>query len=127
MNCPKCGNVVNEGASFCAVCGQSLNGTPQVTNQTGKTITVTREKKIMGFAIPFPVFVDGTKIGDLKNGTSLSCEVQPGKHKVVLKCVEKDTEQEVELTDQNNGVEVTCVAKMGLIAARAKITNVTYK
>ena len=55
-------------------------------------LTITREKRFMGWAIPFSVFVDGVKVGDIKNGKSLSCQVGLGSHVVLVKCVEKDVE-----------------------------------
>ena len=119
MKCSNCGKEVNKG-SFCPECGSSLS--------TGKMIElyVKRKKKIMGCAIPFPVYVDDVKIGDLKNGTTLKCEVCEGKHRVVLKCVEKEVVQEIDVTPTTSSVEVICHATIGLVAAVAKLDGVNY-
>ena len=69
----------------------------------------------------------GVKVGDLKNGTSLSCQVGLGSHDVLIKCVEKDVHQNIMVTASHQSVEVVARAKMGLLAAVAKITNVIYK
>lgn len=92
-----------------------------------KEIIITREKKLMGFAVPFPVFVDDVKVGDLKNGKSITVNVGIGRHKVVFKCVEKEVVQEVEIKEENQRVSIVCVAKMGFVAAIAKIKEVTYQ
>ncbi|MBR2603610.1 MAG: hypothetical protein IKE10_01100 [Bacilli bacterium] len=115
MYCTECGKALNE-AGICDACEK---------NKT-KKIIVTREKKVMGFAISFPVFIDGEKLDNLGNGKSLEKVVSPGKHVVEFRCVEKTITQEVTL-DKNDTVEITCKASMGLIAAIASITDIEYK
>ncbi|MGN0456405.1 MAG: zinc-ribbon domain-containing protein [Acutalibacteraceae bacterium] len=34
MNCPKCGNQLENGSTFCTKCGTQLNAAPQYTQQT---------------------------------------------------------------------------------------------
>ena len=121
MNCPNCG--VEVRGKFCPECGTKIES----SNSDKKiTLTVTRKKKVMGFAIPFPVYVDGEKIGSLGNGKSLTCEVGEGTHTVMFKCVEKDVKQEINVTSVTNSVEVTCQAKMGLAAAVTQVLDVKY-
>lgn len=115
MFCTECGSALNE-AGVCEACEKNKS----------KKIIVTREKKVMGFAISFPVYIDGVQLGSLGNGKSLEMNVAPGKHVVEFRCVEKTITQEVTL-NENDSVEVTCKASMGLIAAIASITNVEYK
>lgn len=110
---------------------QQFYNTPLSANPVNNNglvpLQITREKRFMGWAIPFSVFVDGVKVGDLKNGTSLSCQVGLGSHDVLIKCVEKDVHQNIMVTASHQSVEVVARAKMGLLAAVAKITNVIYK
>ena len=120
MNCPTCNKLLDDNAKFCGVCGTKIEA------NANAVLTVTRTKKVMGFAIPFTIFVDNTELGSLKNGSSLTCNVGVGKHKVIFKCVEKNVEQEIEVTPSTNAVEVVCHAKMGLLAAVAKIDKVNY-
>ena len=121
MFCSKCGKEVNKG-KFCPECGNSIE-----SNNTGDVkLIVTRKKKVMGFAIPFSVYVDNAKIGSLGNGKSLHCEVGEGTHTVMFKCVEKDVIQEVNVTHDTKSVEVTCQARMGLAAAVAQVLDVKY-
>lgn len=89
-------------------------------------IKVTRLKKVFGFAIPFELYIDDEKIGSLSNGKSFDKEVSEGVHKVVIKSVENNFEQEVSLDDEHKNVEITLTAKMGLIAARPNIKEVRY-
>lgn len=39
MNCPKCGNQLENGATFCTNCGTQLNAAPQYTQQTANQQT----------------------------------------------------------------------------------------
>ena len=122
MVCTNCGKEVEKG-NFCPNCGNKLEG-----NDNGRkvTLTVTRNKRMLGFAISFPVIVDDMDLGKLKNGQSLTCEVSEGIHTVKFKCVEKTVEQEITINSSTNSVEVICQAKMGLAAAIADILDVKY-
>lgn len=124
MFCNKCGTQIKSGEGFCTGCGRKIE-----KDEFGKVckLIVTREKKVMGFAITFPVFVDGVELGKLGNGKSLETDVLVGKHTVEFRCVEKTISQDVELKEDNNSVEVVCRADMGLIAAVAHVTKVEYK
>lgn len=122
MFCPNCGKEVNKG-KFCPECGSSL----EISNNTGDVkLIVTRNKRVIGCAIPFSVYVDDVKIGSLGNGKSLTCEVGEGVHTVMFKCVEKNVTQEVNVTSDTKSVEVTCRARMGLAAAIAQVLDVKY-
>ena len=122
MFCPNCGREVNKG-KFCPECGSSL----ETSNNTGDVkLIVTRNKRVIGCAIPFSVYVDDVKIGSLGNGKSLICEVGEGTHTIMFKCVEKNVTQEVNVTSDTKSVEVTCRARMGLAAAIAQVLDVKY-
>ena len=122
MFCPNCGKEIEKG-NFCPSCGNKIEG-----NDNGRkvSLTITRNKKIMGFAISFPIFVDGVEIGKLKNGQSLNYEVSEGIHKVLFKSVEKDLEQEITINSNTNSVEIICQLKMGLVAGVPQILDVKY-
>lgn len=146
--CPFCGEKVGEVDNTSSTAVESVNNdTNAVTNNSVPSepvssmitnnntvnnnglvpLTIIRKKKFMGWAIPFSVFVDGVKVGDIKNGKSLSCQVGLGSHVVLIKCVEKDITQNIMVTGNHHAVEVTIKATMGLLAAVADITNVVYK
>ena len=126
--CSNCGSLLNSG-NFCSSCGTKINNNLTIYNQTTNNhlLTVTRQKKTLGFAVSFTVHVDGNIIGKLKNGESLSCSLNPGKHVVNIESVEKNTIEEIIINDNTNSVEIIVVAKMGIIAANAKIVDVIYK
>lgn len=134
MFCSNCGKKVK--GNFCGACGtkvvgntvQEENSTIKVEEGTSRNVvlTVTRTKKILGFAISFSVYVDDVQIGSLGNGKSLTYNVSEGNHKVVFKCVEKDVIQEINVLSTTNSVEVVCHAKMGLVAAVANVDEVKY-
>ncbi len=48
MNCPRCGNNVVEGASFCSKCGASLTSASQFLIVTTPTIAGYKIKKVLG-------------------------------------------------------------------------------
>jgi hypothetical protein len=48
MNCPKCGNVNFEGASFCSKCGAQLTQTSQFLIVTTPTVAGYKIKKVLG-------------------------------------------------------------------------------
>lgn len=90
-------------------------------------LTVTREKRIIGFAISFDVLVDNNKIGSLKNGSFINYNLEPGKHIISVKSLEKTVNQEIEINDEHKSVEIIVNLKMGFLAGRANIKEVIYK
>lgn len=134
--CINCGNKI-DGGNFCSSCGMKvsdnlvddtnvINNDQQVEN--GDIIlNVTRQKKTMGFAVPFTVHVDNVTIGKLKNGSTISCNIKPGHHVVNIESVEKNTIKEIDVDEFTNSVEIVVVAKMGFVAATAKLVDVIYK
>ena len=118
MKCSNCNNEVEENKNFCPKCGNKLGE---------YTLVVTRQKKTMGFAIPFAIYVDDIKIGDLKNGSSITYNLTNGKHTVSINSVEKNMEKEFTLDEDHKCFEIVFCAQMGLIAARPNIISFQYK
>lgn len=123
MICLNCGYKLELGAKFCTHCGKETSLSDP--NKTGK-INIIREKKVFGFAIPFDVYVDDSKLGSLKNGSTLTCPASLDIHEIVLKSTEKDVIQSVSLSEDKKEVTIRIVPKMGLIAAKPFIKEVTY-
>ncbi len=119
--CVKCGNKL-DGGNFCSNCGMKVHSNNKVI-----TLNITRKKRTMGFAVPFTVHVDGIIIGKLKNGCTLSCNITLGKHQVNIESVEKNTIQEINVNENTNSVEIVVVAKLGFVAATAKLVDIIYK
>ena len=138
--CTKCGSKL-DGGNFCTACGAKIDGTlvknkdnknietKEIVNKEGKNIilNVTRKEKILGFAVQFTVHVDENIIGKLKNGTTVTCNIKPGHHTVNIESFEKNTIQEIDVDENTNSVEIVVVAKMGIVAATAKLVDVIYK
>ena len=120
MRCIGCGTEY-EG-TLCPNCGIISQ-----LNDRMVTLTITRKKKIMGFAMPFEVFVDNNRIGSIDNGDNLSCQIKEGVHKIIFKCADKNVEQDIEVKKEHNSVEVMCHTKMGLGAGIIKVDNVIYR
>ena len=121
MFCENCGNKLNTASNFCTKCGEKVNRDNLVT------LTLTREKSYLGMAMSIKVFVDETEIGVLKNGTSLTYDVPGGIHKVGFKTPEKNVVQEVNISENTNGVEIVVAMSMGILTGKAKIKNVIYR
>lgn len=122
MKCVNCGNELAMGATFCGECGAKVAS----SDDKKVKVSIIRRKSILGFAVPFTVLVDDVNVGSLKNGGTVECNVTYGKHKVIIRAVEKDTIQEIDVNDTVNSVEIHTVAKMGLIAATVKVEEVKY-
>jgi hypothetical protein len=58
--------------------------TASATPETGDSalMTVYRKKRIVGLALHTSVYVDGTEIAELGNGTFVKVKVAPGQHRV---------------------------------------------
>ena len=144
--CINCGNKL-DGGNFCSSCGTRVNqniiknevnninndlvAENNINNQQVENkniiLNITRQKKTMGFAVPFTVHVDDVVIGKLKNGSTISYNIKPGHHVVNIESVEKNTIEEIDVTESMSSIEIIVVAKMGFIAATAKLVDVIYK
>lgn len=100
--------------------------TPLSSTSTTATLKVIRKKKLFGFAISFSVSVDGKKIGDLKNGVTLTCELDRCSHKLKIASLEKDISQEINISEGCSVVEAKVSLGMGILAGRPRIDDVKY-
>ena len=117
MKCSNCNKEVEDNKNFCPNCG----------NKLGEYILkVTRKKKAMGFAIPFPVFVDNNKIGDISNGKTITYNLIKGTHIVSINSVERKLEKEITLDEEHKEVEIIFAAQMGLLAANPYLIEIKY-
>ncbi len=117
--CSKCGNELK--GKFCSFCGNNC--------EIGRTIPliVRREKRTMGFAISFGVYVDGVKVGSLSNGGTVTYDVCEGMHKVEVKSLEDSVVQDVFVKSDTNSIEMVITLKMGLLAGKAFLKEVNYR
>ena len=93
---------------------------------TTATLKVIRPKKFIGILIKFSVLVDGKKIGDLKNGVTLTCDLDRGSHKLIITSLEKDISQDINIVDGCKVVEVKVSIGMGILAGRPHIDDIKY-
>ncbi len=120
MICPICNTNNPEGSKFCSSCGQII------VNDSLPKITISRVKKLWGFAVSFQVYVDNQLVGSLANGGNIVVEVSPGKHMVRLSLLGSQIEESIELNDQQKNVVLTIKPKMGLLAARPYLVSKVY-
>ncbi len=89
-------------------------------------LTVSRLKKMFGFAIKVKVLVDDEELGKLSAGDSVTKELAPGTHKVSLKTAETVVDQEVNITDTTKTVDISFKLKLGLVVGAPQIVDVKY-
>lgn len=79
--CKKCNVEINDNEKICSKCGvvQSEN------KEFIPTIEVLRESSIVGCLLSYSVFVDGVKIGIIKNGEKRRFQIDPGLHEIYIK------------------------------------------
>ena len=82
---------------------------------------------MFAFAIPFELFIDDSKIGNLPNNSTLTSQVTLGEHIVKIKSPETSITQNIVLNNDKKEVEIRVVPKMGLIAAKPKIIQILFK
>ena len=117
MKCSNCNNEVEDNKNFCPKCGNKLGD---------YTLIVTRKKKAMGCLLPFPIYVDKNKICDIKNGQTITYNLNKGKHTVSINSVEKNMEKEFILDNEHKCFEIIFCAQLGIIAARPNIIKFQY-
>ena len=110
MICLNCGCKIRFRVKFCPHCGKEtpLNN----ENNIGK-ITIVREKKMLGFAIPFDAYIDDTKLGTLSNNSSLTTRSTLSMHEIKLVSTEKDVIENIELSEDKKEVTITIIPKDG--------------
>ena len=81
---------------------------------------------MLGFAIPFHVYIDDTKLGTLSNNSSLTTRSPLSKHEIKIISTEKDVIENIELSEDKKEVTITIIAKMGLISAKPYIKEIKY-
>ncbi|MBR2743843.1 MAG: zinc-ribbon domain-containing protein [Clostridia bacterium] len=132
MICKNCGKEIPDEAKFCKFCGEATsenetsannNVVAQNSNETVKVI-FQRKKKMMGWAIPMRIDINGNRVASLKNGESYEIDLAPGKYKVVIDTVGEVNPTELEFTPENNKVYITLVMKMGLVTGRGVIESI---
>ena len=81
---------------------------------------------MLGFAIPFDVYIDDTKLGTLSNNSSLTTRSSLSMHEIKIISTEKDVIENIELSEDKKEVTITIIPKMGLISAKPYIKEIKY-
>ena len=145
MFCTNCGKEVSNESKFCKYCGAQLkrkdvnvaNNTVNTQNEAtatvantiasnGKTVKVVfaRRKRMMGWAIPIRIFIDGQKVAHLANGASQEVDVPCGVHKVIFDTVGEVYEKEIDFSAEYSKIYVNLVLRMGLVTGIATIESI---
>ena len=76
IKCPECGHDVSSKALSCPNCGNPINMRQEVP------VKITRESKFAGGGCKIVVKIDGTLVGTVKNGSSITTNVMQGNHQI---------------------------------------------
>lgn len=145
MFCTNCGKEVSNESKFCKYCGSELKrrdvnvvndvastqveATASVADtvvSSGKTVKVvfSRRKRMMGWAIPIRILIDGQKVAHLANGASQEVDVPCGVHKVIFDTVGEVYEKEIDFSAEYSKIYVNLVLRMGLVTGIATIESI---
>jgi hypothetical protein len=84
MFCLKCGKEIPDESNYCLYCGILLPKKGEnnlIKKNEGKTLVVVNCNKVSGwFSYKIKIFIDGNLIKEVKNGGSVSFEIENGKH-----------------------------------------------
>jgi hypothetical protein len=84
MFCLKCGKEIPEYSNYCLYCGMALPGKNNdiiMEKNKGKTLIVVNcEKGDLWGKENVKIMMDGKNITDVKNGNSVSFEIEDGRH-----------------------------------------------
>jgi hypothetical protein len=87
--CMHCIAELEEDTKFCPKCGaeQGKNQLADLSKSTEfiPTIEVLRESSMIGCLFSYDTFIDGVKIGTIKNGEKKQFQITPGLHEIYLK------------------------------------------
>ncbi|MDR2176854.1 MAG: zinc ribbon domain-containing protein, partial [Treponema sp.] len=82
MFCKNCGKDIPDYSNFCLYCGTLLSESKnEEIIRKGKSIIILKNEKRLGWGLyKLKIFIDGDFIKAVKNGNSVSFEVENGKH-----------------------------------------------
>lgn len=145
MFCTNCGSEVSDQSKFCKNCGaqikrRDVNADQVTTNAQAEVVANTqnevasdrktvkvvfsRRKRMMGWAIPIRIIIDGQKVASLSNGASQEVEVAAGTHKVIFDSVGEVYEKEIDFSAEYSKIYVNLVLRMGLVTGIATIESI---
>ena len=90
FNCPDCGGIVSEHALTCPNCGCPFN---RCSEPSPRIITLKRKRSFNGAAVKFDVVVDGTIRALIKNGESISLNVDGNNRHAIYVCIHQMLEK----------------------------------
>ncbi len=125
MYCKSCGVKIEVDEMFCKNCG---NKTDYQDKDNLGIFNINRKKSFVGCVINFDVYVDETKVGTLKNGGNINCNIPLGEHEVKISNPTGNViTQNIILTKDKRTVKINVKVKMGLLAGKANIIDLNYE
>jgi hypothetical protein len=106
MFCSNCGKEIPENSNYCLYCGVLLSGKGLdkiIKTSKGKTLVVVNSQKSWSWALSkIKIFIDGDFIKEVKNGGSISIEIDNGKHIIFCESSWCKRSDAIEITANSN-------------------------
>jgi len=117
MYCTKCGEKVENSASFCTKCGNKLE------NYQG-SIIFARESQFYGVLIPIDIYLDGEKVASVGAGNEVKVATTIGNHRLAFYLWSGNGQYDIEVTEANPNIKVTFKLAIGAITSKPKIIKI---
>jgi hypothetical protein len=126
MFCIKCGKEIPDESNFCLYCGilipgKSINNL--IKKNEGKTLVVVNCNKEFGWGLyKVKIFIDGNFIKDVKNGNSVSFEIENGKHIVFCEAKNCRSSEAIEIIANSNEISFSVAFPPAFYSLDYKLT-----
>ncbi|MDR0553527.1 MAG: zinc ribbon domain-containing protein [Treponema sp.] len=108
MFCIKCGKEIPDESNYCLYCGILLPGKSAnnlIKTNEGKTLVVINCNKRFGWGkYKIKIFIDGNHVKDIQNGSSISFEIENGKHIVFCDAIWCKKSDVIEIIANSNEI-----------------------
>ena len=84
MKCTGCNQVIPDVSSYCLYCGKKVKNEPAQQKTKPRKITIVRASKFVGCAVAYQVLCDGQVVATIRNGKTITFEVDENSH--IIQC-----------------------------------------
>lgn len=118
MFCNKCGSEIKENNKFCTNCGNKV-----IKDENDCYILFERMKQFYGCLVPINIYLDGNRVGSVKNNKSIKIDTSSGNHKLSFNLWSGNGMYDINIAKGEN-VKVTFKLSMGLVTSEPEIISI---